>query len=85
MFGDDLDDLEVLNRYLTVAHLTGHTHSLEDLGGIGAGTYRTGRAQAVVLAVCGLADAAEAVALDYALVAFTFADADYVNEVVFAE
>ena len=85
MFGDDFDDLEVLDCHLTVAHLTGHTHSLEDLGRIGAGAYRTGSAQTVVLAVCALAYTTEAVTLNDALVAFTFADADYVYEIAFVE
>ena len=85
MFGDDFDDLEVLNRHLTITHLTGHTHTLEDLGGIGAGTYRTGGAKTVVLAVCALAYTTEAVTLNDALVALTFADAYYVNEIALVE
>ncbi len=85
MLGKGLDDLEILHCHLAVTHLTGHAHSFEHLGGIRAGTYRTGSTQTVVLAVGSLTNAAEAVALYNALIAFTLADALDVDEIAFGE
>ena len=85
MLGKHFNDTEVLDGYLFVAHLAGHTHALEHLCGIRAGTYRTGSAQTVVLTVSGLTATAESVTLHYALIALTFAGADNIDEVSFSK
>ncbi len=51
VLGKHFNDTEVLDGNLFVAHLAGHTHALEYLCGVRAGTYRTGCAEAVVLTV----------------------------------
>ncbi len=58
---------------------------LNTLAGVRAGAYRTGGTKTVVLAVSALAYATETVTFHYALIAFTFAGADNVDEVSFGK
>ena len=85
MLGEHFDNLEILNSDAFVAHLASHAETFEYLCGIRAGTDRTGSTETVVLAVSSLTNAAEAVALNYALEAFTLGGTDNIYERTFLE
>ena len=85
MFGDHFENLQVLSGNALAAHLTTHTHALEDLRGIRTCTNRTRLALTVVLTVSHLTHTTKTVTFYDTLETLTFRSSDYIYEVVFTE
>ncbi len=83
LFGEDFDDFEVAYFDALIAHSAGHTEAFDHSRWEGGGTDRAGMALAVVLAVGGIADSAEAVSFHYPLKALSLGGTDDVYRIAF--